>query len=97
MERADHVHIHWSEGRHEYPDACRNCCTIQGRKELDLVEEEVHELSRHFVMNRDCHEVRTECIPAVVVQVKDCLAESALQKAQQEAFQEKVAMVLRAF
>jgi hypothetical protein len=61
--------------------------------------EEVHEvgLSKQFVMNRNCHEVRTECIPAVVVQVKDYLAGSALRKAQQEAFQGKAVMVLRAF
>ena len=99
MEEADHVRIHWSEGRHEYPDACRNCYTIQALMELDPVVEEVHEdgLSRHFVMNRAGHVVRTECIPAVAVQAKDYLAESALRRAQLEAFLEKVVMVPRAF
>jgi hypothetical protein len=61
-------------------------------------EEEVHEggLSKHFVMNQGCHEVCMECILAVEVQVKDHLAESGLQKVQQEAFRGKVVMVPRA-
>jgi hypothetical protein len=97
--KVDHVRIHWSEVLHEYRDACHNCCTIQARRELDPVEEEVHEdgLPKHFVMNQDCHEVCMACILAVVVQVKDYLAESALRKTQQEAFLEKVVMVPQAF
>lgn len=100
MEKVDHVRIHWSEGLHAYPNACRNCCTIQARKELDLVAVvEGHEdgLSRHFVMNQDYREARMEHILAVGVLVKDCLAESASRTAQQEAFLEKVVMVPRAF
>ena len=101
MKKADYG-IHWSEDLHDYSNACRNYCTIQGQMEQLLLEEEVvvveeeeaqDGLPTHSVATQDCHEVHMKDNPAVVEQVEDYRGESVLQKTQQEAFREKFVMV----